>query len=262
MPDIINDLIAEQAQVDCIISDLKEDQWNTPLVGEETWRIKDTINHIAIYDYAACAMLNATEENARIAVEKEGGVDEYKRSIKYRDISGAEALDWWRKMRTEMDYLFIKKNMKDRVNWAPGVPPMSVRALCTARQMELWAHSVDICNTLGLPVIVTDRIKNTLFLSWQARANAYRINGLTMPDVPIYLELTLPSGELWTNGVEKGENYIIVSAKDWALVSVRRINWRDTDLVIRGTAAEEYADIVQTYAGDAEKAPLATRKQA
>lgn len=260
MADILNNIIAEQARVDQLVSSLTEAQWNIPIPGEETWLIKDVIIHIALYDYAACEMLKETFENARLAVAAVGGTDEYKRSVNFRDLTGEEVLDRWRKKRTEMDSLFMAKDMKHKVNWAPGVPPMSVRSLLTARHMELWAHSVDISKALGKEITVDDSISNTLFLSWQARPNAYRINGFQMPDTPIYLELVMPSGEIWAKGEENAENYIKGTAKDWAMVSVRRINWHDTDLVVHGDEAKRYASIVQTYAGDAEKAPE-TKKQ-
>ena len=255
MADLINDLIAEQSKTDVLVSGLTEEQWNIPIPDEETWTIKDAIVHIALYDYGTCEMLKDSEENVRIVVNKEGGTDEYKRSIKYRDMKGCDVLDWWRKTRTRMVAMFMDKNMKDKVNWAPGVPPMSVRSLLTARQMEMWAHSVDVRKALGVEVTVDDSITSTLFLSWQARANAYRINGFALPETPMYLELTLPSGELWTKGDKNDENYIVGDAKDWAMTAVRRINWRDASLVVHGGEAERYADIVQTYAGEAEAAP-------
>ncbi|MPN62557.1 hypothetical protein SDC9_210306 [bioreactor metagenome] len=134
---------------------------------------------------------------------------------------------------------------------------MSARSLCSARLMELWAHSVDICDALGRDVPVRERITGTLFLSWQARGFAYRINGLELPETPLYLELTLPTGGIWAKGDPAAKNYIRGSAKDWALVAVRRRNWMDTGLEVAGDEARRYASIVQTYAGAADPAPQA-----
>ena len=103
-----------------------------------------------------------------------------------------------------------------------------------------------------------ERITSTLFLSWQGRPNMYNVNGLAFdPEIPMYLELTLPSGELWTKGEPNDKNYIKGSAKDWALVAIRRRNWMDTGLEVVGDEARTYAGIVQTYAGPADPAPQA-----
>ena len=106
--------------------------------------------------------------------------------------------------------------------------------------------------------MVKERITSTLFLSWQGRPNMYNVNGLAFDsEIPMYLELTLPSGELWTKGEPNDKNYIKGSAKDWALVAIRRRNWMDTGLEVVGDEARTYAGIVQTYAGPADPAPQA-----
>ena len=78
---------------------------------------------------------------------------------------------------------------------------------------------------------------------------------------PMYLELTLPSGEIWTKGDPQAENYIKGSAKEWAMVSVRRRNWMDTSLEVVGDEARRYASVVQCYAGAADSAPEAKHQR-
>lgn len=258
MKDIINDLIAEQVVVDSLVSKLTEEQWHMP-VPVEKWNIKDAILHIAFFDYAANKLMNGGAEDL-LAISPESGEDEYVRPTAFHHLTGAEALRWWREERTYMTSTFLDKNPKDRIPWAPGLP-MSAKSLVSARLMELWAHSVDIYDALGMDPLVEDRITSTLFLSWQARPNAYRINDLELPDTPMYLELTLPSGRLWAKGDPLAEDYIKGSAKEWALVSIRRRNWMDTDLEVNGDEARRYATIVQTFAGWAEKAPEAKRQR-
>jgi hypothetical protein len=77
----------------------------------------------------------------------------------------------------------------------------------------------------------------------------------------MYLKLTLPSGAVWEKGDPNSPNSITGTARDWALVSIRRRNWMDTDLEVVGDSAREYATIVQTYAGPAEAAPAAKRQR-
>ncbi|MGE4268406.1 MAG: TIGR03084 family metal-binding protein [Deferribacterales bacterium] len=253
MKNILNDLIAEQSLVDNLVSGLADEQWLKPVPGTGTWTIRETIVHIAFFDYAAKKLMTGEAEDLMV-ISKEAGQDEYYRSHAYDGMSGADALRWWREERTRMTALFFDKDPKDRIPWAPGLP-MSARSLASARLMELWAHSVDIYDSLGLDPVVEDRIAHTLFLSWQARANAYRINGFELPETPLYLELTLPGGGIWEKGDPAAENCIKGTAKDWALVSIRRRNWHNTGLKISGSEAERYANVVQTYAGRADKAP-------
>jgi uncharacterized protein (TIGR03084 family) len=258
MKTILNDLIAEQAQVDVLVADLTEEEWLTQLPGVEMWNIKDAIIHLAFYDYTASQLMQGKAEDLVVIAEAEAGQDEYFRATSFHHLSGAEVLSWWREERTRMLGLFYQIDPKTRVPWFPGLP-MAARSLASARLMELWGHSVDIYDALNLEPIVKDRITSTLFLSWQARPNAYRINNLAMPATPMYLELTLPSGAIWTAGDPTAENYIKGSAKEWALVAIRRRNWMDTDLEVVGQEARQYASIVQTYAGVAEAAPPAKR---
>lgn len=256
MKDILNGFIAEQSLVDALVNDLTDEQWQTPLPDVEMWNIKDAIIHIAFFDYAATKLIAGEAEDLVALSQAESGEDQYVRATKFHHLTGPEVLSWWREVRTRLVNQLYDKNPKDRVPWAPGLP-MSAKSLASARLMELWAHSVDIYDALGIDPVVKDRITSTLFLSWQARPNAYRINNLEMPDTPMYLELTLPSGELWAKGDPGAQNYIKGSAKEWALVAIRRRNWMDTELEVVGEEARRYASIVQTYAGWADPAPLA-----
>lgn len=254
----LGDLIAEQATVDELVQDFDEDTWNMTASYCTHWKLKDVIAHLGHFDYCAAELLNGRGENVSQVSRAFTDVDEECRLAVWQGKPGSEILAWWRQERTIMDEAFMQGGPKGRVPWAPGIPPMSNRSLVSARLMELWAHSVDIYDALGMEPVVKDRITSTLFLSWQGRPNMYHVNGLKFdPDVPMYLELTLPSGTLWTKGDPASSNYIKGTARDWALVSIRRRNWMDTDLEVVGDAARTYAGIVQTYAGPADAAPAA-----
>ena len=260
MKDIVNDLIAEQSLVDAMLDGLTEEQWKLPLEGCKPWILQDAVNHIAFFDYAANRLMDHEFTDLCDRLDKEAQQDADYIPHAFRGYTGAQTLQWWRAERTKMDFKFMNKDPKERIPWAPGMP-MSARSLCSARLMELWAHSVDIYDALGRDVEVHERIKSVLFLSWQARPFAYAINGLKLPETPVYLELTLPSGALWIKGEPNDENYIKGSAKDWAMVSVRRRSWMDTALEVVGEEARRYAGLVQCYAGGADAAPEAKRQR-
>jgi uncharacterized protein (TIGR03084 family) len=255
MKDIVNDLIAEHSQVDLLVADLTENRWNSPSANC-AWTIKQEMQHVAAFDYAALRMLGGEFTCVNEVADKEFGHDEIYTPTAFAHLSGLETLAYWREQRSRLTVAFLDTDPRTRVPWAPGLP-MSARSLASARLMELWAHSVDIYDALGLEPVVKDRICSTLFLSWQARPNAYRINGLQMPETPLYLEVSLPSGQVWAKGDPLAANVIKGTARDWALVAVRRRNWMDTHLEVVGEEARRFAAIVQTFAGEASRVPPA-----
>lgn len=265
MKAVVSDLIAEQSVVDSLVSAMTEEQWNQVIDNEiinvgdipRIWTVKDEILHIALFDESAAKLMMGLG-NDLFDIIPEETQDKYYRITPYRNWSKDEVLSWWRESRTKMNDLFYNIDPKARVPWAPGMP-MSARSLASARLMETWAHSVDIYDQLRIPVRVEDRISHTLFLAYQARPNAYHINGLEMPDTPLYVECVLPSGKIWSKGPADAANYIKGSAAEWALVSIRRRNWMDTDLEVVGDDARQFASIVQTFAGESDEAPIPKR---
>lgn len=256
--DPLGDLIAEQAQVDMLVQDFTEEDWNRMASYCTTWKLKDVICHVAFFDYCAAELLQGRGESVNAVADAASDQDDHFHVLAFNQNSGADILKWWREQRSIMNAAFMEGGPKNRVPWAAGIPPMSNRSLVSARLMELWAHSVDIYDALGVEPVVKDRITSTLFLSWQGRPNMYNVNGLEFdPTIPMYLELTLPSGALWAKGEPNDRNYIKGTARDWALVAIRRRNWMDTDLEVVGEEARRYAGIVQTYAGPADPAPEA-----
>lgn len=255
MKAIVTDLIAEQARVDVLLAGFTDAEWDRPAEHTE-WTFKDTLLHLAAFDYAAIQMMEGAAENVKVFADPFFQHNEIHQVMRFRDLPGAEVLDRWRRIRSRMDVMMLDKDPKDRVPWAPGLP-MSARSLASARLMELWAHSLDITDALGIDPPIGDRISATLFLSWQARPNAYRINGIELPDTPIYLDLVLPSGARWAKGDPAADNRISGTAKDWAQVAVRRRNWMDTGLDVVGEEARRYASVVQAFAGDAAACPPA-----
>ncbi|HEY0189447.1 MAG TPA: TIGR03084 family metal-binding protein [Cellulomonas sp.] len=254
MEQIVTDLIAEQAQVDVLMEGFTAADWDRQAATCD-WTFKDELLHIAAFDWAAIQMMAGVAADVTVVADAEFGHDEVHRVTRYRDRPGAEVLAFWRRTRSRLDCAFLDQDPKARIPWAPGLP-MSARSLASARLMELWAHSVDLYDALGIEPVVRDRIAHTLFLSWQARPNAYRINGLELPATPVRVEVTLPSGELWARGEPDAADRITGTARDWALVAVRRRVWQDTDLVVVGDEARRYATIVQTFAGEASPPPV------
>lgn len=256
MSGIVDDLVAEQAAVDVLLEPLTEEQWCAP-AATCAWTFKEELLHLAAFDWAATRLLVAGADAAAdvtVLADANFGHDEEHRVTRFRHLPGAAVLDRWRELRSRLVAALLDADPKARVPWAPGLP-MSARSLASARHMELWAHSVDLTDALGREPIASDRLASTLFLSWQARPNAYRINGLELPGTPVRLELTLPSGAPWTKGEPDAVDVVRGPALDWALVATRRRRWQDTGLEVVGDEARRYADVVQSFAGAAAQAP-------
>ena len=157
----VDDLIAEASTIDALVQDFTEEDWNRQAAYCDTWTLKDVITHIAFFDYCAAELLCGRGESVNAVADAASEQDEHYHVLAYRDKSGAEILNWWREQRTIMCDKFMELGPKGRVPWAAGIPPMSVRSLASARLMELWAHSVDIYDALGIDPVVKERITST-----------------------------------------------------------------------------------------------------
>lgn len=245
MKEIVEDLKDEQEALDKFVTSLKDEQWDlaTPADG---WSIKDSIVHIAHIDEIAVAAING--DNSHFELAGRIGVTFNEEGLKRgRTMKPSQILDWWREARTTMNGELIKLDPKARIPWF--ALPMGTRAFATARLMETWAHGLDCYDTVGVKPVDTDRLRHVAFLGWQARPYAYQVNGLLLPDTPLRIELVLPSGKVWVQGLEGAENVISGSAGDFCRVAVRRRHWKDTNLRIKGSEALRFIEIAQTYAG-------------
>ena len=80
-----------------------------------------------------------------------------------------------------------------------------------------------------LALVDFDDYKALADLPWRARTlrNSYRTKGLSVPDQPVRVELTSPSGELWTFGPEDALDRVSGTALDFCLVVTQRRHLAD-----------------------------------
>jgi len=247
MKEIIADLRAEQESLDGLLATLKDAQWDLPTPAIP-WTVKDSVSHIAYIDDVAIATSKGDNSYFELAFKvgytfNEVGVEQG------RAMEPSQVLAWWRKSRETMDDALAKLDPKARLPWF--ALPMGARAFATARLMETWAHGIDCFDAGKVKPVYTDRLRHVAYLACQARPYAYQVHGLGLPEVPIRVEVTLPSGALWTNGPEGSENTIKGTAADFCLVAVQRRHRKDTKLQISGSEAMRFMEIAQTYAGPA-----------
>ena len=253
MKEICRDLHDEQEALDAIVSPLSDEQWDviTPFIG---WSIKYEIAHVGFWDMAA--RLAATDDGAfKRLIESmfasEAAYDESQREL--REGTPAYVMDYWRRERKALVDALAAKGPKDRVPWVG--PTMSARSKATARIMETWAHGQDVADTLGIRREPTDRLRHVAHLGVTTFGWSYVNRGLEVPDVAVRVELTSPSGDLWTWGPEDGEQIIKGQAEDFCLVVVQRRHVDDTQLEVKGDVARNWMRIAQAFAGPPVQGP-------
>ncbi|MEZ5166849.1 MAG: hypothetical protein R2695_10280 [Acidimicrobiales bacterium] len=83
----------------------------------------------------------------------------------------------------------------------------------------------------------------------------YANRSMEMPTGEIRVTLTAPSGADWTWGPDGADSAVSGSAEDFCLVVTQRRNLADVDLSISGSAALEWMQMAQAFAGPPTDAP-------
>jgi uncharacterized protein (TIGR03084 family) len=257
MKAICKDLAAEYAALDDMVKDLAADGWRTktPFFN---WTVKDEISHLAYFDKTAFfSATDADAFNAEFEKILEGitGYDDvyWKVNDMGSGMSDTDLLTWWRKERTRLIAAFEAMEPDARVPWYG--PTMSARSSATARIMETWAHGQDIADALKINRPGTDRLKHIAFLGVSTFKWSFKNRGLAVPEKPVRVVLTSPTGDLWVWGPEDAENIVSGPALDFCLVVTQRRNPADTGLNIRGEIAAGWIRIAQAFAGPPQEAP-------
>jgi len=254
MKSLCKDLKDEQEALDAIVADLDEEKWNmiTPF---NDWSIKREICHLAYFD--ATARLAATDPE-KFAHHVEELLKHFEDFDAYTTDDGMrltapELLGHWRKERSALLAALDHLDPKDRLPWYG--PSMSARSFATARLMETWAHGQDVADALGIYRPVTERLYHVAMLGVVTFKWSFTTNQMEVPETEVRVELSGPSGQIWTWGPEGVENIVRGSAEDFCLVVIRRRDVADTDIVTEGDVAARWMMIAQAFAGPPEPSP-------
>jgi uncharacterized protein (TIGR03084 family) len=245
---IIDDLDAEQEALRVVLGPLPASDWDKPThaVG---WSVRDQVSHLAYFDEAATrAMLDHEAFVAEVQeVLQAGGDLEARYLTRGREMSPGDLLNWWRMASQALIATARKVDPSARVPWYG--PAMSPASFITARLMETWAHGLDIVDVVDGGRPDTDRLRHVAFIGVRARPYSYNVRGKTPPTTPVRVDLTLPSGVSLELGDPTPENVIRGTATDFCRVVTQRRHLADTNLEIKGPAAEEWMAIAQAFAG-------------
>lgn len=255
---LVSDLCAEQESLDAVVAPLPPEAWSQQ-TDSPRWTVADQIAHLTYFDRTAAIAITDPETFAGLAegliamfpLGLEAG-DEYTLP-EYRKMSPAELHAAWREARAMLTEAAGPLTARDRVAWYG--PSMSARSFLTARLMEVWSHGADIRTALGAPLQSTDRLRHIVTLGVLTRGWSYVNRGLRPPDAEVRVELTAPSGEVWSFGPADAPDSVRGDAEDFCLVVTQRRHVDDTALRVLGPAAREWMELAQCFAGPATDGP-------
>lgn len=254
MKQICEDLRAEHDALEAILANLDEEQWMimTPSPG---WNIKDQIRHLAYFDDRAALAASDAESFGKHIEEVVNDLSAFVKMLDNvgTDMSIEELMGWWRRERKKMLEAYAAIGPKDRLPWYG--PPMSALSHATARLMETWAHGQDVFDALRLKRTNTDRLRHVAHLGVTTFGWSYRNRGMEVPEVQVRVELTAPSGEIWTWGPEDASDRITGPAEDFCIVVAQRRHVDDTRLDVVGETARDWMLKAQCFAGPPTDGP-------
>jgi uncharacterized protein (TIGR03084 family) len=243
------DLAEEQRSLDAVVADITLEQWSaaTPSPG---WSVSDQIGHLTFFDASAATAISDPDRfNAELAELIAGasaeGVDEYTLGG-FRKLSPDERLSEWRNKRELLAEAAATLRDDARVPWYG--PSMSAKSFLTARLMETWAHGVDVVDALGVERPASTRLRHVAQLGYITRGWSYKVRGETPPQGEVRVELSGPSGEVWTFGDPSAQDVVSGPVEEFCLVVTQRRHLDDTSLQT-GPLGRHWLVRAQAFAG-------------
>jgi uncharacterized protein (TIGR03084 family) len=248
MERICNDLAKEQQELDAVVANLDEAGWAT-MTPSEGWDVREQIRHLAYYENRANLAASDQEAFKQWFDDMQQDPINMTRHIETtgKKLTAEGTLKWWREERQTLLAVLRKMDRKKRLHWYG--PKLSAMSFATARLMETWAHGQDIVDALGIERKPTDRLRHIAHMGASTFAWSYANRKMAVPDTPVRVELTGPSGDIWNWGPEDAKDKVKGPAEDFCLVVVQRRHAADTALMITGETAQQWMSIAQTFAG-------------
>ena len=254
----IEDLIAEQQDLDDIVAKLDDRMWATP-TSSDRWNVADQIGHLTYFDNAAClAITNPEKFRSSIddliasAVNGSEASDDFTLGL-YRSLTPEALLSAWREGRKNLANSASTLTNESRVIWYG--PSMGSNSFLTARLMEVWAHGQDIIDAVGGDRPDTERLRHIAHLGAITRQWSYMNRRLEIPEGEVHVSLAGPDEQIWTWGSSDTPDSVEGLAKDFCLVVTQRRHLGDTELKVKGDIAKEWMELAQAFAGPPTDGP-------
>ncbi|MEL6967756.1 MAG: TIGR03084 family metal-binding protein [Pseudomonadota bacterium] len=216
------------------------------------WTGEDIIRHLHFWNGAAD--LSVTDPDALPAIMSDMAAAGSMWQLEQAAVpqTGADLIGVWMARVETMAERWARLDPKTRLPWVG--PTMSARSSMTARQMEHWAHGQALYDLMGVERGDTDRLKNIVVLGVNTYSWTFQVRGQSAPGPMPRLNLTAPSGGVWTFG-ETGADRIAGNATEFCQVVTQTRNIKDTALAVEGPVAEAWMKNAQCFAGGPETPP-------
>ncbi|GAA4817698.1 TIGR03084 family metal-binding protein [Nocardioides caeni] len=253
LDDVLVDLTAESHLLRTAVA--AANAWDRPTPAEG-WTVATQVAHLAWTDEVAVLAARSDTEQGKedwdavvlkAIADPTGFVDTSAHEL--AALPPAELLGRWDIARAGLAAALRAVPAGAKMPWFG--PPMSPTSMATARYMETWAHALDVYETIGAVPEPTDRIRHVAHIGVRTRNFAFANNELEAPAEEFRVELTAPSGALWTWGPDDAAQKVTGSAYEFCQLATQRIHRDDTDLVAVGDDAEKWLTIAQAFAGPA-----------
>jgi uncharacterized protein (TIGR03084 family) len=245
--DVIDDLAAEQQQIELMLEGLDDAAWNAPS-GAAGWTITDVVLHLAQSEEAVVLSTQGTSLADALPEALVGAtsMDEMMdRWVASERAPGPAVFARWRRASTAAVAALRSADPDTRLPWAAA--PLKPIALATTRLAEHWAHALDIADGLGVPYPDTNRLRHIAWLAHRTLPYAFTIAGEEPHDV--YCELTAPDGvAVWAFGDPETDARIEGSAGAFCRVGAQRVRPEASGLRATGAHAEAALRVLRNYA--------------
>jgi len=250
LDDLLEDLAAESDRLRAAVLPLDDAGWHTPTPAEG-WDVATQVAHLTWTDEAAVLAARAARGDKEgwdaivlaALADPDGFVDRAAREV--ADELPEDLLARWDAGRAAL--VEALRGAEGRIPWFG--PPMSPASMATARFMETWAHGLDVEEALDAVPEPTDRVRHVCHLGVRTRDFSFRTHRLEPPAEEFRVELTAPSGVVWSWGPETAAQRISGAANDFARLVTQRVHRDDTGLAADGEDADRWLDIAQAFAG-------------
>lgn len=254
---VVDDLREEGDELYQLLDEMDTAYW-TQVSTFKAWTVWDVIAHLHLSDHMALTSLRSSDDFKTLMrdMAKSGSMRAYTNAWLTEDghsANGPELLIRWRSMFLELCAALSEADPDERFAWAG--PGMKARMFATARQMETWAHGWEIYDLRQVERRHSDRLKNIATIGVRTFGWSFTNRKLAKPETAPYIELTAPSGAVWTFNDEDTTNLVRGSAVEFCQVVTQVRNIADTHLQVSGDTAHAWMAIAQCFAGPPEDPP-------
>lgn len=253
VPDVVDALAAQQAELLALVADRTEDELRRP-TRCAGWTAADVLLHLAQTNEAAVASVGG-----RLGDFSLGGVD----GVEATDVdeladlavkaeasmAPGEVRGRWSASAAAQEAAFRAVDPHARVMWVEG--ELAARSLASTRLSETWIHTVDVASAFGFQPVPTDRLWHVARLAWRTVPYAFARAGRELHG-PVAFELEGADGSSWSFVPEEaaGPAATVVrgSAAELCEVAGQRCDAADTDLTAEGPDALAVLALVRTFA--------------